>query len=624
MFDFKNEETKQTEQNILEQASEKGRGGKPGRETKKPKGGNPRREQQSDGERWRDEVSEVAVKDKLFQIQLRRTSSNVYDTGFPIDEVIESISVETQSNNQQGGYASYWRMARAAKDGSLPTEGTTDFENLRNACAEAIVYKNARETPGAGTAPATSEAIFDPVGKASVLKELLSNPFKPFASKITDSVRGKTPDLLFISTPFSYRVENGTQTDSPGLTNIVDPSDPTASHTKTEAYLNKTLISPMEITTSENPKNMKSKVKKAESYRSSFGKSGSVAFAPVIVFDREAFLRQEPKDRVEMVERMAKIGGHVQLISNLTANATAYARAIAPELVQAVATAQRAKPKKLDSKQDTEKKSLSTRLFENPKKWLKNLAQKLPLNNKNTQETNEVDKPIQKESAAESYQRMASGAKSNPSFFQGAGLDVLNNSNHLDLAIASHTAHKNLDSVEILKQSPAYLAKRPAVAKMWLDKMVDDGGKIAGEEHLNTPAAQKIIQNYNDRKAKVQPSPQVEQQVGQQVEQQKSVSDFDRAVALVKEHSSEFEKLGLNVLDNRKDLLAGISFAIVSTGNDPSKLLRQSPEFLVAATPAQGEALIGESIKKAKSTLETAKSEPEPEKQKIQDRGYER
>jgi hypothetical protein len=51
---------------------------------------------------------------------------------------LESISAETSSNSYQGGYAIYWRMARAAKDGSLTQEGTTDFENLKNACAEVI------------------------------------------------------------------------------------------------------------------------------------------------------------------------------------------------------------------------------------------------------------------------------------------------------------------------------------------------------------------------------------------------------------------------------------------------------------------------------------------------------
>jgi hypothetical protein len=105
MFEPKNQETDLTQQDTLE-AEEKGRGGKPGREQKKPKGGQPRQEPRPDRQRWSDGVSETAVKNRLFQFQLRRFSSNIYDTGFPIDEVIESISTEQSSNSNQGDWAS--------------------------------------------------------------------------------------------------------------------------------------------------------------------------------------------------------------------------------------------------------------------------------------------------------------------------------------------------------------------------------------------------------------------------------------------------------------------------------------------------------------------------------------
>lgn len=73
-----NLETDLTQTNTLE-AGEKGRGGKPGREQKKPKGGQPRQEPRLDRQRWSDEVSETAVKNRLFQFQLRRFSSNISD-----------------------------------------------------------------------------------------------------------------------------------------------------------------------------------------------------------------------------------------------------------------------------------------------------------------------------------------------------------------------------------------------------------------------------------------------------------------------------------------------------------------------------------------------------------------
>jgi hypothetical protein len=77
MFESRNKETDPTQQDTLE-VGEKGRGGKPGREQKKPKGGQQKQEPRPDRQRWSDEVSETAVKNRLFQFQLRRFSSNIY------------------------------------------------------------------------------------------------------------------------------------------------------------------------------------------------------------------------------------------------------------------------------------------------------------------------------------------------------------------------------------------------------------------------------------------------------------------------------------------------------------------------------------------------------------------
>jgi hypothetical protein len=336
---------------------------------------------------------------------------------------------------------------------------------------------------------------------------------------------------------------------------------------------------------------------------------------PILVLDKDAFLSIDPSRRAKLVERMTRIGGVVQVITGLNYQAEKILYDYAPEIIRAVAAYRKQHPrtKELDSKQNTEKRSLSSRLFAKPEEWFQNLTQKSPLNSK----VEKAEKPVQKESASETYQKLVSKIKSNPSFFERMGLDTAN-SKHIDLIIATSTAKKDLGTAEILKQSPDYLSKRPAVAKMWLDKIVEDGEKLASEERLSTPKSLKVIQFYNDKK------PRTNIKTSTQTEQQKNVNAFNQAVALVKNHSSEFEKIGLNVLNNRKDLLTGISFAILSSGNDPSKLLQQSPEFLAAVTPKEGEALISESIEKAKSTLESIKPAPETEKAKEQARGYER
>jgi hypothetical protein len=457
----------------------------------------------------------------------------------------------------------------------------------------------------------------DPVTKKAGLISFLLNDVSPseidaVSRKITDSVGRFTPDILVVSPPYTVPTIDGTETHSAKIPGIVDPRDPTASHTIDQRHDRKTLISPIEVTTSKNPKTIQAKVKKFESYKNPFKGSALIDFVPILVVDKDAFLSIDPSKRAKLVKSMTNIGGVVQVITGLNYQAEKILYDYAPEIIRAVTAYRKQHPrtKEFDSKQNIEKRSLSSRLFAKPKEWFQKLTQKSPSNNK-------VEKPVQKASASEIYQKLVSTIKSNPSLFEKTGLDITN-SRHIDLIIATSTAKKDVDTAEILKQSPDYLSKRPAVAKMWLDKIVEDGEKLAGEEQLTTPKSLKVIQFYNDKK------PETTIETSTQTEQQKNVNAFDQAVALVKSHSSEFEKIGLNVLNSREDLLTGISFAILSAGSDPSKLLQQSPEFLAAATPKDGEALISESIEKARSTLESTKSEPVPEKAKEQRGGYER
>jgi hypothetical protein len=322
-------------------------------------------------------------------------------------------------------------------------------------------------------------------------------------------------------------------------------------------------------------------------------------------------MKEEPSIRAKLVKRMTDIGGVVQLVGGLSLDAKKKVFDYSVDIIRPVKAYRKQNPKtkEIDSKQDIQKNSLSSRLFAKPKEWFKNIKQSFS-SNKNTQVTDKVEKPAQKESPADSYQRMVSNAKSNTSSFQKAGLDT-NNSNHINLIIAATTAGKDLDTVEVLKQSPVYLSKRPAVAKMWLDKIVEDGKQIASEGHFGTDKSQEILQFYNEKKAETSQQKDLNQQ--KDLETQQNINSFDDAAALIKNHSSEFKKMGFNVLDNRKDLLAAISFAVLSKGDDPSKneILRQSPEFLAAATPEEGEALINESIERAKSALESTKPEPD-------------
>ncbi len=565
----------------------------------------------------RDEVSESAVRNKLVQIQNQRTSDPL-NTGFPINEVIESISVEQPSNQFQGGFASYWRLARAAKDGSLPGEGSTDFLNLRNACAEAIIYQGLREAPGRGQAPASTVTVFDPVGKSRTLAAMLPDFFKPFTNDIIASVGSKTPDVLLVSAPFTYSVPSGTITDHPSWPDIVDLNDPTASRTKSQPYIGKTVISPIEITTSTNYKLMKEKIEKFQTYTNPFKKSG-LTFVPILVLDRQAFLDQRQKDRVKLVKSIEKIGGHIQLVNNMTNDATKKAKKIAPELVNAVAIASQ-KSKGLGSKFSTGLKSLSGQLIATPTAWMKKVSHNFFPSNGSQTKTNETSEPnavdtaspqvekasSKQQNATEIYRKLVSSATSIAPQLQKVGLDVINNSDHLNIMIAVKTIKSGLDPDEILKQSPTYLAQGSPIGDVWIMNIVGDARNLITENSFSSPVSKKILQFYDRKDLTSQPNPQ----------KQKSVNDFDQIAASVKEHNLQLNKIGLKVLENREHLHIVVSAVATSSGLDAETILRQSPDYL-SATPKEGAALLSDWQNKAKSTFETVESAPV----KVADRG---
>jgi hypothetical protein len=583
-------------------------------------------------DRLRDRAAESVVESTLINIQSRSTKE--HPMGFPIYDVVNNLSVEKKDNNFQGGFGAPWRLLRGAETGDLIKPGTQDFQSFKSACAEAIVYDRFRKASSSGEAPITTMVFHDPIkidpktDKAGLISfvipgDMSASEQDAISKKVVDSVGGFTPDVLIVSPPFTYPTAEGTNTHGALIADIVDPTDPTASRTKNhQRNIRKTLISPVEITVSDGLDKMQERVKKFVGYKKLFKDSPIVDFVPVLAVDRDSFMKEKPDRRARLVKRMTDIGGVVQLVGGLSLEAEKKVFDYSVDIIRAVKAHRKQYPKtkEIDSKQDIQKNSLSSRLFAKPKEWFKNIKQSFS-SNKNTQVTDKVEKPAQKESPAESYQRMVSNAKSNTSSFQKAGLDT-NNSNHINLIIAATTAGKDLDTVEVLKQSPEYLSKRPAVAKMWLEKIVEDGEQIANEGHFGTAKSQKILQFYNEKKAETSQQEYVNQQknLNQQkdLEPQQKNNSFDDVAALIRNHSSEFKKMGFNVLDNRKDLLAAISFAVLSKGDDPSKseLLRQSPEFLAAATPQEGEALINESIERAKSTLESTKPEPDKTNQR--------
>jgi hypothetical protein len=388
-------------------------------------------------DRERDDAAEYVVESKLLDIQLRQTEE--FPSGFPIYEVIKNISAEKKDNNFQGGFAAFWKILRASENGDLLKPETEDFKGFKSAIAETIVYYINKNAVSIGQAPISTMVFHDPIKidpatkKAGLISFLLNDAsaseIDAVSRKITDSIGTFTTDILVVSPPYTIPTREGTNTFSAKIPNVADPRDLTASHTIEQSHNRKTLISPIEVTTGNDIKKIQAKIKKFESYKNPFKGSGIIDFAPIVAVDKDVFLSIDPSRRARLVKRMTDIGGVIQVITGLNYQAEKILHDYAPEIIRAVAAYRKQHPrtKEFDSKQNTEKRSLSSRLFAKPKEWFQNLTQKSPSNNK-------AEKPVQKESASETYQKLVSKIKSNPSFFERMGLDTAN-SKHIDLII---------------------------------------------------------------------------------------------------------------------------------------------------------------------------------------------
>jgi hypothetical protein len=215
-------------------------------------------------DRARDRAAESVVESTLINIQSRSTKE--HPMGFPIYDVVNNLSVEKEDNNFQGGFGAPWKLLRGAETGDLINPNSEDFRSFKSACAEAIVYDRFRRASSLGQAPITTMVFHDPIktdpktDKANLISFVIPGDMSPseqdvISRKVTESVNGFTPDVLIVSPPFTYPTREGTNTYGAILSDIVDPTDPTASRTKAHPRnVRKTLISPVEITVSDNLK----------------------------------------------------------------------------------------------------------------------------------------------------------------------------------------------------------------------------------------------------------------------------------------------------------------------------------------------------------------------------------
>jgi hypothetical protein len=501
------------------------------------------------------------------------------NTGVPIEEVVNRISEHRDSSNQNlGGFVKYGQLIEeakkqnpfASKDGAL----NNPFQSLVTASTEAIVYGALRDGQ---TAFGTPKAIVshDPVAQGKSIINFLPQPLRGLGQNAFDSFGSKTPDIILISAPQTGLVNGVKVTEYPVWNNKLDLENPTSRTLVNDSKtIDKTLISPVEVTVTGDPQKIKKKIEKFKFYNGGlFTNNTNIRYVPVLVLDYDKFMENKDSQKKIIARAMKNVNGIIVLQPGLLANATTLAKVSAANISTEIRQHNKivSKPNfttqiAFATKSNIEKKSLLTRLLEKQKEWFQTFTQKSPSNDK-------VDKLFQKESAAETYKRVTSNIKSHSSSFQKIGVV---NSDHIDLVIASGAIKSGLDPVELLKQSPTYQAKMPVLNKMWLNKMVHDAKGIS-EEAPDSANFQKAIKKYDAKKTKVQSN----QQEATSTRPTKRLASevYQEMTSSLKETASYPQDTGIDVVNNSNHLDLMLAKQLMKKDIDYETILRQSPNY---------------------------------------------
>jgi hypothetical protein len=565
--------------------------------------------------------------------------------GIPIVEVLDVLSIKDKP-----GHITYKTLINKAQAGTLlafDEKGRTDgsLQNLSSAYAEAIVLKELRNNTGLN-----GSAIFDPAVQAKhATDQGSSNPLSiinipsQIGSAILKSFENKTPDILFTVPRIVTREGTEGKITYGTWNNVIDPNNPTNTKKLLKySFVDQSLVSPIEVTVSGDSTDINRKIKKFEDgYINPFKRVKEIAYVPVLVLDYEKYKNISDREKLKMVNRMRLIGGFISVVPGLQKAADARAIAAAEQLTSVMQS--RKKDLSKDDQQESqnlattkemyfaenskaENTSLFNKVFQEAKAGFKKLQEKLSFSSEKSSSrinSNLEILPTQKLSeettiknnaasknhnASEIYQKLVSATQSIAPQLKKVGMDVINNSDYLNIMIAVKATSLGLDTEQILKQSPTYLAKGSPMGDLWAMVMVNNVQNLIKENSFSSPVAKEILKSYNNTKTNLQ------------TDQQKSVNEFDRYATAVKSSAIDMQVMNLDVLHNPKHLHIAIAAVALSSGKDAKEILRQSPDY-VSATPEKGEALLSNWISKAESVLEPAKPASEVTSQRG---GYER
>jgi hypothetical protein len=534
------------------------------------------------------------------------------EQGIPLLEVFDRISEnKNSSNNDKGGFIKYEKVIGEAKTrfpfqpkSVQPSEGNPDgkqlndaLQGLTTATAEAITYGGFKDMRTNFGTP-KSLVFHDPMAQENFVEQLpLGLQLIGIQARLCF---GKyTPDLLVISSPQTVKIGNTVKVELPAYGDLVNLDDYKSKVLKDTGGIEKTVVSPVEITVTRKPEDIKKKIDKFGMYKSELLKSNTgIKYLPVLVLDYDQYMSIKDSQKKIICKAMKKVGGVIilkpQLLSVSRTIAKSAANRFTPQIrkINGLSVNPTIKTDILThaTKSNVQKNSLVGEFIGRFKERFQKLTKKPPSKSK-------IEKPASKENFADTHQKMAAKLKNNPNFFREMGINEIN-PNHIDLMIATYALRNNLEANKILEQSPARLAERPAVAQMKINRMIYDAQILNKQANFNTSASQEIIHYYDKEKAKGNTTSNTK------TEQQKNINKFDKIADVIKENSTAFNKVGLDVSGNREHLLIAIALVGIHSGKNPKENLWLSPEYIGAKTPEEGEAILAGVIKKAESVVQ--------------------
>jgi hypothetical protein len=406
------------------------------------------------------------------------------DFSLPIKEVMDITAAGTGTIDKPiDSRLPYQQLQGLARIGKLNNEngnGKGAIENLQGVWGEAIALHDFRSFPGI--------VVYEPVRQLAAAEQRLGEALIPgYRGNILKAFGNKTPDILSIQS--NVAVPDGFL--APTLKNLVNPDNPSLVFDL--AYPNKTLVTAIEITTSNRRKSINDKSKDLAGFANPFSGSKDKVFVPILYVDRAVFVKLQ--NSKEMVDRMRSVGGYVMLSDNLRENSLNLANQTAALITKRVQALSNQTSRNIGNDKSPKNSLRSSPVITAQKSFQSSeviSSHPKPLSN-----TNELD--VQKDLINQpNHQLVVDKIIAKASKFTALGLDVRNEQD-LNIAIAITSKVGGWDTEKILEQSPRYQNLSPDKKEAWLEGVVNKANQLLTPKESESNRQNQTIKPQNER-----------------------------------------------------------------------------------------------------------------------------